>query len=313
METILTVNSITKRFGNINAVNNLSFSIQRGEIFALLGPNGAGKTTTVRMLMNIIKPDEGTIQFYLNGNKSPEVPLASQLGYLPEERGLYQEIPVIKTLEFMGVIHRMSKAQARKSAEEWIEKLELLDRKSEKLSVLSKGNQQKVQFISSVLHNPSFVIFDEPFAGFDPINQEAFLEIIKDLSANGTTILLSAHQMYLIERIADRVLLINEGNMIAFGTVNDIRKNFSTTEVITIHVANKPDISYLQNHDTVEKVMLINETDIKIYLKQNKSLSDLLKLVATNYNITSVKTEHISLHDIFIDLVCKNKGIAEWR
>jgi len=206
-DEILKVDSIRKQFGKITAVNNLSFSINRGEIFALLGPNGAGKTTIVRMLMDIIKPDEGIIEFYLNENKNSRIPLASELGYLPEERGLYQEIPIIKTLTFMGVIRGMIKKQAEKSAEEWLEKLELYERKNEKLSTLSKGNQQKVQFISSVLHNPSFAVLDEPFAGFDPINQEAFLMIIKELRDKGTTILLSAHQMHLVERITDRVLI----------------------------------------------------------------------------------------------------------
>ncbi|MDI6803392.1 MAG: ATP-binding cassette domain-containing protein [Bacteroidota bacterium] len=300
---ILKVDSILKQFGKITAVYNLSFSINRGEIFALLGPNGAGKTTTVRLLMDIIKPDEGIIEFYLHGNKSSQIPLASELGYLPEERGLYQEIPIIKTLEFMGIIRGMHKIKARESSEEWLEKLELLDRKNDKLSTLSKGNQQKVQFISSVLHKPLFAVLDEPFAGYDPINQEAFLKIIKELRDKGTTILLSAHQMHLVERIADRVLLINKGKKIAYGTVDEIKKDFSTGEKIIINVESIPDLSLLQNDDAVEKVELMNETEIKIYLKQNKSLSGLLNKAASNYKITSVKTEHISLHDIFIDKV----------
>lgn len=308
LDGILKVDSILKQFGKITAVKNLSFNINRGEIFALLGPNGAGKTTTVRMLMDIIKPDKGIIEFYLHENISSQIPLASELGYLPEERGLYQEIPIIKTLVFMGVIRGMNKKQAEKSAEKWLEKLELYDRKNEKLSTLSKGNQQKVQFISSVLHNPLFAVLDEPFAGFDPINQEAFLMIIKELRDKGTTILLSAHQMHLVERIADRVLLLNNGKKIAYGTVDEIKKDYSTGEKIIINVESKPDLSLLQNDDAVEKVEFINDTEIKIFLKQNKSLSGLLNKAATNYKITSVKTEHISLHDIFIDKVNKDKG-----
>ena len=308
LDGILKVNSILKQFGKITAVNNLSFSINRGEIFALLGPNGAGKTTTVRMLMDIIKPDEGIIEFYLHENKNSQIPLASELGYLPEERGLYQEIPIIKTLEFMGIIRGMEKNQAQRSSEEWLEKLELLDRKNEKLSTLSKGNQQKVQFISSVLHKPLFAVLDEPFAGYDPINQEAFLMIIKELRDKGTTILLSAHQMHLVERIADRVLLMNNGKKIAYGTVDEIKKDYSTGEKIIINVDSKPELSLLQNDDAVQKVEFINDTEIKIFLKQNKSLSGLLNKAATNYKITSVKTEHISLHDIFIDKVNKDKG-----
>lgn len=303
LDIILKVDSIVKIFGKLIAVNHLSFTVRKGEIFALLGPNGAGKTTAVRMLMDIIKPDEGIIEFYLNDNKCSQIPFASELGYLPEERGLYQEIPIIKTLEFMGIIRGMDKTQAKKSSEEWLDKLDLLDRKREKLSTLSKGNQQKVQFISSVLHNPLFAVLDEPFAGFDPINQEAFLKIIKELQNKGTTILLCAHQMHLVERIADRVLLINKGRNIAYGTVDEIKKDYSTGEKIIINVESKPELSLLQNDDAVEKVEFINDTEIKIFLKQNKSLSGLLNKAASNYKIISVKTEHISLHDIFIDKV----------
>jgi len=311
LEVILKVDSILKQFGKLIAVNHLSFTVLKGEIFALLGPNGAGKTTAVRMLMDIIRPDEGRIEFYLHENKNSQIPIASELGYLPEERGLYQEIPIIKTLVFMGVIRGMIKKQAEKSAEEWLEKLELYDRKNEKLSTLSKGNQQKVQFISSVIHNPLFAVLDEPFAGFDPINQEVFLMIIKELRDKGTTILLSAHQMHLVERIADRVLLLNNGKKIAYGTVEEIKKEHSAAEKIIIRIEGKPDISLLQNDDAVQKVELINETEIKIYLKQNKSLSGLLNKASTNFRITSVRTEHISLHDIFIERVSMDKGDSD--
>lgn len=308
MNSILKVNSILKQFGKLNAVNYLSFNIYPGEIFALLGPNGAGKTTIVRMLMDIIKPDKGKIEFYLDGIKNSQIPLSSKFGYLPGERGLYQEIPIIKTLRYMGVIRGMNKIQAQKSSEEWLERLELLDRKNEKLSTLSNGNQQKVQFISSILHNPLFAVLDEPFVGFDPINQETFLMIIKELRNKGTTILLSAHQMHLVERIADRILLLNNGKKIAYGTIDEIKKEYSVSEKIIIYIEGKPELSFLQNDDAVEKVEFTNENEIKIYLKQNKSLSGLLNKAASNYEITSVKTEHISLHDIFIDNVAKDKG-----
>lgn len=307
MEIILKVDSILKQFGTLNAVNHLSFSVRRGEIFALLGPNGAGKTTTVRMLMNIIRPDEGEIEFYLNDSKTSDRPSSSQLGYLPEERGLYQEIQIIKTLEFMGIIRGMSKKQAHESSLQWLEKLELLERKNEKLSTLSKGNQQKIQFISSILHNPSFVVLDEPFAGYDPINQEAFIKIIKGLRDNGTSILLSAHQMHLVERVADRVLLINNGKKIAYGTVDEIKKDYSTGEKLIINVDGQPDLSFLQNDDAVEKLETDKEGAIKIFLKRDKSLSGLLNKAASQFQITSLKTEHITLHDIFIDKVSQDK------
>jgi ABC-2 type transport system ATP-binding protein len=207
----------------------------------------------------------------------------------------------------MGIIRGMSKIQAQESAEQWLEKLELLDRKNEKLSTLSKGNQQKIQFISSVLHNPLFAVLDEPFAGYDPINQEAFLRIIKELRDKGTTILLSAHQMHLVERVADRVLLINNGKKIAYGTVDEIKKDYSTGEKLIINVEGQPELSFLQNDDAVEKVEIDKEGEIKISLKRNKSLSGLLTKAASQFHITSLRTEQITLHDIFIDKVNQDK------
>lgn len=308
MEIILKVDSILKQFGTLNAVDHLSFNVRKGEIFALLGPNGAGKTTTVRMLMDIIKPDSGSIEYLLSDSTTPRVPLPTQLGYLPEERGLYQEIPIIRTLEYMGIIRGMNKADARKSADMWLSKLELLDRKKEKLSTLSKGNQQKIQFISSVLHNPSFVILDEPFAGFDPINQEEFLIIIKELRDNGTTVLLSAHQMHLVEKIADKVLLINNGRSIAKGSIEEIKKESSACEILILTVDGKPELSLLQDDEAVERIENSSEGEIKIFIKQNKSLSGLLSKAASNFKITSVKTDQITLHDIFIEKVSQDKA-----
>jgi ABC-2 type transport system ATP-binding protein len=305
---IVNVDSIHKQFGKIKAVHDLSFRIRQGEIFALLGPNGAGKTTVVRMLMGILKPDQGKIEYFLNEPESPQAPLPSELGYLPEERGLYQDIPILKTLIFMGMIRGMDKKQAGISADQWIEKLELTERKKDKLSALSKGNQQKVQFISSVLNNPRFAVLDEPFTGFDPINQELFVGIIKELQNKGTTVLLSAHQMNLVERIADRVLLVNRGREIAYGTVDEIKKGCSTGEMLIIRIEGKPELSLIQNDEAVEKVEWMDDAEIKISLKRDKSLSGLLGKVAADNTITSVRTEHVSLHDIFIDRVNQDKG-----
>jgi ABC-2 type transport system ATP-binding protein len=307
LKVILNVDSILKQFGKLNAVNHLSFNVLKGEIFALLGPNGAGKTTTVRMLMNIIKPDEGSIEYFLNDSEKPGVPLPSQLGYLPEERGLYQDIPILRTLEYMGVIRGMNNIDARKSSEMWLSKLELIDRKNEKLSTLSKGNQQKIQFISSVLHNPLFAILDEPFAGFDPLNQEAFLMIIKELRDNGTTILLSAHQMHLVEKIADKVLLINNGRSIAKGTIEQIKNESSSCEKLILTYEGKPELSFIQDDEAVERFENGKEDEIIFFLRKGKSLSGLLNKAASNLKITSVKTEQLTLHDIFIDKVNQDK------
>ena len=307
MEVILKVDSILKQFAKLNAVNHLSFTVKKGEIFALLGPNGAGKTTTVRMLMDIIKPDSGSIEYFLTDSSTSKVPLPSQLGYLPEERGFYQEIPIIRSLEYMGIIRGMNKNDAKKSSDMWLSKLELLDRKNEKLSTLSKGNQQKIQFISSVLNNPLFAILDEPFSGFDPINQEAFLMIIKELRDKGTTILLSAHQMHLVEKIADKVLLINNGRSIVQGSIEEIKNVSSAGEILILTYDGKPELSFLQDDEAVERIENNTKGEVKIFIKQNKSLSGLLSKAATNLKISSVKTDQITLHDVFIEKVNQDK------
>lgn len=311
MEVILNVDSIFKRFGDITAVNNISFTVQKGDIFALLGPNGSGKTTTVRMLMDIIKPDEGRIEFFTNDSNSSTALHANQFGYLPEERGLYPDIPIIKTLEYMGIIKGMKKIDANKSAEEWLNKLELLDRKKEKLNALSKGNQQKVQFISSVIHNPSFAVLDEPFAGFDPINQEAFLSIIKELRDKGTTVLLSAHQMHLIEKIGDKIMLLNNGKSIANGTIDELKRGSKTSEKLIIYYEGQSDFSFLKNDEAVERFDDTKNGEIILVLRHNKSLSGLLSKVSSNLKIISVKTEQTTLHDIYIEMVNKDKEVND--
>jgi ABC-2 type transport system ATP-binding protein len=174
-KTVLSVNSISKDFLNVKAVNNISFTVEQGDIYAFLGPNGAGKTTTLRMLLDIIKPDSGKIEWNLNG-KQNRLPDAGEIGYLPEERGLYLDIPILKSLVYLATIRGMEKADAKKTALFWLERLGLADRAKEKLQVLSKGNQQKIQFIASILHKPQFAILDEPFSGLDPINQETFID-----------------------------------------------------------------------------------------------------------------------------------------
>ena len=202
---VLEVDAIKKEFTQVNAVDRLSFDVFEGEIFALLGPNGAGKTTTVRMLMGIIRPDSGVIRYSLSASEAPFD--LSELGYLPEERGLYRDMPVLRTLAYMGTLQGMTRKEARSAAMQWLERLGLKERAEDKLDALSKGNQQKIQFISAVLHRPRFLIFDEPFSGLDPINQELISDLIRQLRDEGATILLSAHQMQLVEMIADRLLL----------------------------------------------------------------------------------------------------------
>lgn len=303
----LNVKSIKKQFAIVTAVKDLSFQIRRGEIFALLGPNGAGKTTTVRMLLDFFKPDKGVIEYFLSDNQLPQKPSPSEIGYLPEERGLYLEMPIIKTLTYLGVIRGIEKKDVLNGVEHWLKKLDLYERRNEKLINLSKGNQQKIQFIAAILHKPLFLILDEPFSGFDPINQEIFLSLIKELQMNGTTILLSAHQMHLVERVADRVLLMNNGKMIAYGDLDSIRSEHYAEEKLIVTLNEKPDLEILKQNPSIKKIELLNEAQIEFYLKRKDAISELLNKISLIHTILYIKTEQISLHDIFIEKVKNDK------
>jgi len=301
-KTILTINSVEKQFAKVKAVDKLSFDIREREIFALLGPNGAGKTTMVRMLLNIIKPDSGTIQFHFGNGQQPK---ASHVGYLPEERGLYQDIPVLKTLTYFGVIRGLERNRAGHKAIQWLERLDLKDRMHEKIQSLSKGNQQKIQFIASVLHEPQIAILDEPFSGFDPVNQELFSGIIRELCSNGTTVLLSAHQMQLVERVADRLLLINKGREVLRGTLEEIRSATGAGNKVTVQLDDIADLLKLRDHQSVQNIELINNSKYVIYIRPGAGYSELLKMLGTYYNVQSIHSEQLSLHDIYVKAIGK--------
>jgi ABC-2 type transport system ATP-binding protein len=216
----------------VTAVDDVSLELRPGEIFALLGPNGAGKTTLLRMLLGLLRPDTGEIRYGGNGALPP-----TQVGYLPEDRGLYPDVPVLRTLVYFGRLRGMSRPAAGQAAERWLDRLELHDRRNEPLKALSKGNQQKVQFISAVLHGPRLAVLDEPFSGLDPLNQDVFLSLFRELRAEGTTILLSAHQMQLVERVVDRLMVLNRGRAVMHGTLDEIRARHGagSAEPVSLH------------------------------------------------------------------------------
>lgn len=301
-KTVLRVNSISKDFLNVNAVNNISFTIEQGDIFAFLGPNGAGKTTTLRILLDIIKADRGQIEWNLNG-KSNQLPEAELIGYLPEERGLYLDIPILKSLIYLASIRGMDKADAKKTALQWLERLGLADRAKEKLQVLSKGNQQKIQFIASILHKPSFVILDEPFSGFDPLNQEKFIELIKEINNQGTTILLSAHQMPLVEKIANKVFLINHGEELYNGSLTGIYETFGKKQIIELQLEAPVNETSLQKLTGVETVNHIDDLHVKLIFGHNTNLKNVLYELAKFEGIRDITSHKPDLHEIFLQLV----------
>jgi ABC-2 type transport system ATP-binding protein len=300
--TVLKVTSISKSFSNVKAVNNVSFSVNHGDIFAFLGPNGAGKTTTLRILLDIIKPDDGQITWNLDGI-SNQMPKAGLIGYLPEERGLYLDIPILKSLVYLASIRGMDKNDAKKAAMKWLERLELADRAKEKLQVLSKGNQQKIQFVASILHKPAFAILDEPFSGLDPLNQEMFIDFIKEINNQGTTIILSAHQMQLVEKVAHKIFLINKGEELYNGNLAGIFDSYGNKQIIELHYKSGLNEDLLRRFAGAENVEIIDNIKVKLTIKQNYDMKSVLSDLAKLEGVFDISSHKPDLHDIFLHLV----------
>lgn len=220
---ILSVQDVVKSYGDYMAVNHVSLDVQKGSVFGMLGPNGAGKTSLIRMITTITAPDSGTI--YLDGHKlhsrSPE-----QIGYMPEERGLYKKMKVGEQLLYLAQLKGLSKAQAQKEIDEWFAKFEIKDWWNKKVEDLSKGMQQKIQFIATVLHKPKLLILDEPFTGLDPINTTLIKNVIGELNAQGTSIIFSTHRMEQVEEMCDHIVLINKGKNVLYGEVQAIKNQY---------------------------------------------------------------------------------------
>jgi ABC-2 type transport system ATP-binding protein len=228
---MIDVQQVTKDFHTVRALDQVSFRIQKGDIYGLLGPNGAGKTTLIRTLMGIIKPDEG--QILLQGRDISGVPRYF-LGYLPEERGLYQKSKLAETLVYLGHLKGKSSAQLKPLVQQWLERFDLQSYANRKIEELSKGNQQKVQFIAALLHAPEVVVLDEPFSGLDPINQVLIKEIIRELQNKGVTFLFSTHQMDQVEKLCTNICLLNKGRILVEGPLTTIRQRH-TEKVVEVH------------------------------------------------------------------------------
>ncbi|TVQ15970.1 MAG: ATP-binding cassette domain-containing protein [Balneolaceae bacterium] len=297
---MLKLDNISKTFRTVKAVDGLSMEVGDGEIVALLGPNGAGKTTSVRMIVQIIQPDSGRIHYSPDITETSGEVRRDRLGYLPEERGLYQEIPVIRNLLYLAGLRGVEPDVARKDALEWLERLELTERADEKVSALSKGNQQKVQFIASVLHKPRLAVLDEPFSGFDPINQERISSAITDLRNGGMTILLSAHQMQLVERIADRILLIGDGRELLSGTLSEIRKKMIAAQKLSVEYDGEPMTVAIRSIPGIQDVESGINGGLSVYMTEDADLNRVLKGLADAGRIRNLQTADISLHEIYL-------------
>jgi ABC-2 type transport system ATP-binding protein len=289
--------NVTKRFGDFTAVSDLSLAVEPGSIFGLLGPNGAGKTTTIRMIVNIFAPDSGAVELF-----GTAITPATQdrIGYLPEERGLYKKMKVGDQLRFFAELKSVSGREADARIDRWLARLKLSEWKTSKTSELSKGMQQKVQFITSVLHKPDLLILDEPFSGLDPVNVELLKEIVLELKASGKTIIFSTHQMELAEKICDDICLINRSRKILQGSIREV-KRASGRNAVGLRLEGGADVladrslvKSIERHSDGVEVLLADETNAQVLLK---------KLIEAGAKIERFEMIEPSLNNIFIEKV----------
>jgi ABC-2 type transport system ATP-binding protein len=299
---VIQVIEASKSFRTTRAVDGVSFDVHRGEILALLGPNGAGKTTMVRMMIGMLLPDQGSIQWYADsGDRS--VLDVSQIGYLPEERGLYADQKVGRILQYFGELNGLTTAQARQSIQEWSDKLAISEYLPRKLSTLSKGNQQKVQVAATVLHRPRVLFLDEPFSGLDPINQEMMLDNIRTLRSRGTTIVLSGHQLELVERLADRVILLHKGKRILAGTIPEIKSTDYSGFVVRVRFAERINplaIESWRNQDPLLAINLIEENGLEFILRHQSDALQWLEKSFGSAEVVDLHGGYLSLREIYL-------------
>jgi len=290
---VIQLSEVSKSFDGILAVDSLDLSIEPGRILGFLGPNGAGKTTTLRMIMNIIQADTGVIHY----SGKPQLPPVNQIGYLPEERGLYQKISVIETITYFASLRGVSRAAAR--GYELLERFELADRAGAKVQELSRGNQQKLQFINTIVHDPEIVIMDEPFSGLDPVNQILLKDILSELKAAGRTIVFSSHQMDQVEKVCDDVAMIDKGRLVLSGKLSNISREYGGQQLEVI----------LEEGQVLGDGLLADlvgeHLDNRYYfpLGSKDDRQSLIEMLNRKASIRSIRIAEAGLEEIFISVV----------
>lgn len=293
--SIVDVSHVSKSFGALKAVDDVSFTVEGGEIFALLGPNGAGKTTTIRLMLDIFKPESGQVSIL--GGKMDEAK-KDRIGYMPEERGLYQDISLERVLIYLASLKGMGIEEAKQRANMYMQRFDLEQHKQKKVKELSKGMQQKAQIISTLLHSPELVIIDEPFSGLDPVNTQMVKSLLLDLHREGVTIIMSTHQMHQVEELCDRILLINHGHAVLYGALDDIRRQYSGHAVIVRPRGDLPKVL-----PGVEQVEVHNSAS-KLTLASGTTPQDVLRLlVEQNVDLEKFEIATPTLDEIFIRVV----------
>jgi ABC-2 type transport system ATP-binding protein len=290
------IKRIYKRFNSHPVVKDLSFSVKKGTIVGLLGPNGAGKTTTLRMILDILKADEGEISF---DGQSMNRHIRNQIGYLPEERGLYQKYKVIDTLIYFGRLKNLTNRKSHVEAVRLLDQFKMIDYLEEPVGHLSKGTQQKLQFLVSLLHNPEVLILDEPFWGLDPLNQELVKQKIHSLRREGKTILVSTHLLADAEVMCDYFVLINRGRSVLQGSLEQIRKNFYQNMIV---VETQKDPAELRKIGKI-KDFEFDDSQIYLYLDGNTSVKAIMREIINKVDVTKIESHRPSLNDIFLQTI----------
>jgi len=299
MSIIKTLN-ISKRFGEVQAVDNLSFEVQPGEIFGLLGPNGAGKTTSIRMILDIFKPDEGEIRI-LGGPMTDEK--KNRIGYLPEERGLYQEIPLERCLIFLAALKGMDEDLAASKLKDYMEHFDLYQYRDKKVKELSKGMQQKAQLITTLVHDPELIIIDEPFTSLDPVNTEMVKELLQSKRDEGKAIIMSTHQMNQVEELCDRILLIDHGHRVLYGTLQEIQGKFASRDILVTPLNELP-----QTIEGVQEIKKLNGR-FRLTLEEHTKPNLILRnLINSGVELTEFEVAVPPLNEIFIKVVKEKAG-----
>ncbi|HEX7707085.1 MAG TPA: ATP-binding cassette domain-containing protein [Thermoanaerobaculia bacterium] len=296
MNDILAVRDVKKIFGEVRAVDGVSFTVRRGTITGLLGRNGAGKTTTIRMITGIFMPDSGEISWLGNGDGKT---FGDQVGYLPEERGLYKQMKLVELLLFLAEIKGCKPAEVRPKIDLWLERFELTDKLDAKVEELSKGNQQKIQLIGTLLHDPELIILDEPQSGLDPVNMVLVRNLLTELRNEGKTILLSTHMMAEAERMADEIILIHKGKVVLEGSLDEVRGSFGRN---TLHIDFDGDGTFLRDLPNVRKVAIASNA-AELTLGDGADPQQILQASMNRLRIRRFELASPSLEEIFIDKV----------
>jgi ABC-2 type transport system ATP-binding protein len=298
---IVELEKVSKSYDHFVAVDDLSFNIEQGSVFGLLGPNGAGKTSTIRMMIGITAPDSGVVRAF--GRPFSRESL-KKIGYLPEERGLYKKMKVLDELIFLGELHGLAAATARQRATEWCERLEIAEKLQSKVEELSKGMQQKIQFIAALVHDPDFIIMDEPFGGLDPVNAALLKDVLLDLKKKGKTILFSTHRMDQVEKLCDTICLINRGKSVLQGDLKRVKAQYGKNNV---------QIEYEGNGNFVEQNKLVQSFNnygnyVEVRLAPGADAQQLLRMASEHSRISRFELMEPSLEEIFIDVVGRSNA-----